>query len=85
MFNDNEKFPFDIYFFKNMNDKKIKIELKINEEISKQYCFYNDNEAEESDKTVTKEVGSKESIILCVMKYKFNLKGKNYLCYNVVD
>ena len=87
LFNYNEKFPFDIYCFKNTRDKKIKIEFKINEEINKQYCFYNDKDAEESTKTVTKVVDPNQSIILCVMKYKFDLIGKNYLKYNnkVVD
>ena len=85
LFNDDELFPFDIFSFKNVRNKKIKIEFKIKEDFKKKYYFYNDNEARESDKTVIKEVESNESLILCVMKYKFNLKRKNYLKYNVIN
>ena len=85
LLNDDEKFTFDIYYFKNQRDKKIKIEFTINEEVKKQYFFYNDNEAKESDKKVIKAIEPKESIILCVMKYEFNLKGEKYLNSKIIN
>ena len=72
LFNNKDKFPFDIFYFGNLKDDPLKIKFNIIENNSnRNYCFYNDIIAGEFDNSLIKEIKKGQYEIITIMNFKY--------------
>ena len=73
-FNGKEYFPFDIFYFHNIEENPVIIKFEINEsrkKIRARYSIYNDDETSEFDNTLIKVLGPNQKQIIMIMNHKY--------------
>ena len=87
LLNNKDLFPFDVFYFENNNDSSRTI--KFNLYSNKNYCFYNDINASEFDKSLIKEIEKNQHQIITIMNFKYFPREmetiKDYLKYKISE
>ena len=78
-FSNPEIFPFDIYYFHNIEAKPVKIKITIpNKKIGTLHCIYNDDVTSEIENSLMKELSPNQKKIITVMNYNFSSGNDKY-------
>ena len=79
-FRNHGLFPFDIYYFHNIEEKNVKVLFQIPEGSKKlyYYCIYNDDETSEIENSLMKELTPNQKKIIMVMHYNSSLEINKY-------
>ena len=72
----DKSFPFEIYYYKNINKKNVNVKFEIIKKYQLNFCFYNDDKADEKDGVVLKELEKDKEEIVCLLQYKYEDKKK---------
>ena len=76
IFTGKEFFPFDIFYFHNIEENPVTIKFEINEDrkkIKAKYSIYNDEETSEFDNLLIKTLGPNQKKIIMIMNHKYSL------------